>query len=276
MNEYSSSDDSLPVTWLRGYPVYAAHLLVAVFAAAMLATSVAMWLHITAYADWLTFDSQSALRGQVWRMATYGLVDPPSLWLALDLAMIVFFGRELERFFGRRKFLALYGCIYVLPPVLFTALGFWLPARLQGETGAFALFVAFATLYPDALMLFGIIAKWAALALLGVFSLMALAYHDWTGGACLWATSAFAFAAVRYERGMLALPRLRLPSRRPRLRVIQGGLAAEPRATRVAETQEVDALLDKIARSGISSLTKEERARLDSARERIASRQSGR
>jgi hypothetical protein len=35
---------------------------------------------------------------------------------------------------------------------------------------------------------------------------------------------------------------------------------------------EVDALLDKIAQSGISSLTKDERERLDSARKRLARR----
>src|ERR1019366_10348758 len=109
--------------------------------------------------------------------------------------------------------------------------------------------------------------RWGPAILIGIFSLMAIAYHDWLGGASLWATSAFAFAAVRYERGELTLPRIRLPRRRPRLRVIDGGLGGGGGPQGAGAMEEVDALLDKIARSGISSLTKEQRARLGSARE---------
>jgi len=275
-NEYGSSDENLPVAWLRGYPLYSAHLVVLAFVASMLATAVLMALNATGSFGWVVFDSPRVLRGEAWRIATYGLVNPPGLWFAFDMVMIMMFGREIERFFGRRKFLGLYGCLYLLPPILFTAIGLWVPTQLRGETGAFALFIAFATLYPDAVMLFGILAKWAALMLFGLFSVMALAYRDWLGGASLWATSGFAYAAVRYLRGEIELPRLRLPWRRPRLRVIQGGRSAAPIAPEEATMAEVDALLDKIAQSGISSLTKDERARLDSARERLARREPGR
>jgi hypothetical protein len=192
------------------------------------------------------------------------------------MAMIALFGREVERFLGRRKFLALYACVYLLPPVLFTALGPWVPTRLRGETGAFALFVAFATLYPDAVMLFGVLAKWAAVALVGIYSLAAFAYHDWQGAVSLWATSGFAFGAVRLEQGAFALPRIRLPWRRPGLRVLTGGQAGGEPGPAAVSMAEIDALLDKIATSGISSLTKAERERLDAARERLARRGAAR
>jgi hypothetical protein len=276
MNEYSSADDNLPVAWIRGYPLYAAHMVVLAFVASMLVTSTFMWLEATAWFGWVAFESPRVLKGEAWRVATYGLVNEPSLWFAFDMVMIMVFGREIERFFGRRKFLALCGCLYLIPPILYAVVGLWMPTYLRGETGAFALFIAFATLYPDAVMLFGVVAKWAAVALVGLFTVMAFAYHDWLDGARLWATSAFAYAAVRYERGAFELPRLRLPWRRPRLRVIEGGRADAP-APREAEIMaEVDALLDKIAQSGISSLTKDERERLDSARKRLARRDPGR
>ncbi len=279
MNEYGSPEDSQPVTWVRGHPIYAAHLIVAAFVASMLATTVLMALGATRLWGPLPFASASVLHGEAWRIATYGLVNPPSLWFAVDMAMIALFGREVERYFGRRKFLAMYGCIYLLPPVLFTLLGPWLPAQLTGETGAFALFIAFAALYPDAVMLFGVLAKWAAIALVGIFSLMALAYRDWTGGLSLWATTGFAFAFVRFEQGRLALPRLSLPRRGPRLRALPdpGRGAGGPGPAKGEPTAEVDALLDKIARSGISSLTPAERARLDSAaRDHLIRREGGR
>jgi membrane associated rhomboid family serine protease len=279
MTEYDPGEDQQPVTWVRGHPIYAAHFIVVALVASMLATTILMAFGATRFLGPLPFTSAGVLRGEAWRIATYGFVNPPSLWFAVDMAMIALFGREVEKFFGRRKFLTLYGSIYLLPPVLFTLLGPWLPAQLSGETGAFALFVAFAALYPDAVMLFGILAKWAAVALVGIFSLMALAYRDWIGGLSLWATAGLAFAFVRYEQGRLTLPRFSLFRRRPRLRVFpdieRGGtegarpLGAEPMA-------EVDALLDKIARSGISSLTAAERARLDSARDELVKRETRR
>jgi hypothetical protein len=274
MDEYSSAEDNLPVAWVRGYPLYAAHLVVAAFVASMLATAIFMSVGATAWFGWAALDGPRVLRGEVWRMATYGLINPPSLLFAFDMVMIMMFGREIERFFGRRRFLGLCGCLYLIAPALYTAASPWYPARLQGETGAFALFIAFATLYPDAVMLFGILAKWAALSLVGLFAVMALAYHDWLGGAALLASSAFAHLAVRHLRGMLELPRL--PWRRPRFRVIQGGRAEAPAPREPAVMAEVDALLDKIAQSGISSLTKDERERLDSARRRLAQRDRAR
>lgn len=279
MNDYLHQEDHPPVTWLRGHPIYAAHLVVLGFVASMVATTVLMYFKAAYFWGWLPFSSAEVLKGQAWRIATYGLVNPPSLWFAIDMAMIALFGRELERAFGRRKFLALYACIYFIPPLLFTLTGLWFGTMLTGETGAFALFIAYATLYPEAMMIFGILAKWAAAALVGIYSLMAIAYHDWTGGASLWVTSGVAFVFVRHERGLLALPRIRLPWGGPKLRLMpapRGGGPSSPGPAPAGRMAEVDALLDKIARSGLASLTSVERATLDSAREAMLRQKSGR
>lgn len=279
VNEFSTQDEQQPVMWLRGYPVYAAYFLALVFSLSMVATSVFMAVGATRFLTWLPFQSSNVLRGEVWRIATYGLLNPPSLWFVVDIAMIASFGREVEKFFGRGKFLGFYACIYLLPPLLFTLLGVWFPTQLSGEVGAFALFVAFATLYPGTMMFFGVMAKWIAAILIGIYSLMELAGRDWLGLLSLWATVAFAYGYVRYQQGMLHLPQFgqfalpKASDEEPVHKASRSPFAGSAKAKPMAE---VDALLDKIAQSGMASLTPKERATLDSAREYLARRASGR
>ncbi len=267
MNGPDSPDDHQPMLWLRGHAIYATHFLVLVFGGSLLVTTLLMLFRVEGvFFQWLQFNSPAVLRGQVWRLVSYGLVNPPSLQFVIDMLMVVWFGREVERAFGRRTFLALYAGIYLITPLLFTLIGLWLPLNLLGETGAFALFVAFATLQPDALLLFNILAKWAALVLVGIFSLMALAYHDWTGLLSLWATTGFAYAFVRWQRGHFSLPDFRFWRRGPKLRVLPD-LPPTGASEKATSRAEMDRLLDKIARSGMASLTAKERAKLAKTRE---------
>jgi hypothetical protein len=279
VNEYSTQDEQQPVMWLRGYPVYAAYFLALVFTVSMVATSIALFLRDTHLISWLPFYGADVLRGEVWRVATYGLWNPPSLWFVINIAMIASFGREVEKFLGRGKFLGFYCCLYLLPPLLFTLLSVWIPTQLAGEAGAFALFVAFATLYPGAMMFFGLMAKWVAAVLVGIYSLMELAGRDWLGLLSLWATVAFAFAFIRHQQGMLELPRIGqfgLPKGSDEQLVPKASRNPFASPAKGRSMAEIDALLDKIAQSGMASLTPKERAKLDSAREYLARRASGR
>jgi hypothetical protein len=110
---------------------------------------------------------------------------------------------------------------------------------------------------------------------------MALSGRDWTGLITLWATTGFAFSFVRWKQGRLTLPEFKLFEKKPKLRVLPDlppkvePKRAEPaRAPALSKdaTSEVDALLDKIAQSGIGSLTAQERARLESARAELLKR----
>ena len=279
---YGSSEENQPITWLRGYPVYAAHLIVLVYVASMLATTLIYASGGRAFLDWFAFSSSDVFRGQIWRIATYGLINPPSIWFVIDMFMIVWFGRELEKFFGRRTFLTLYGCIYFISPLLLTAIGVVRPTFLSGQTGGFALFVAFATLYPNVSLLFNILAKWMALILVGIFSLIAFAAQDWVSLMTLWGTSGLAFVFVRYQQGVYNLPKIRFRRREPNLRVLPDPKVEKktPRPVRTDSVKassmaEIDALLDKIAHSGMASLTAKERAKLDAAREDLLKKSSG-
>lgn len=276
---WGSSEEHEPVTWIRGYPIYATHFIVLVFVVLMIAVAVLGRAAAGIYSA-VGFSSEQVLSGQVWRIATYGLFNPPSISFAIDMVMLVWFGRELEKAFGRRKFFGFYGGVYLLPPVVLTLIGLLNPTATIGEPGTLAVFVGFATLYPGAVMLFNILAKWAAIILVSLYALIHLSNRDWVGLTLLCSTCGFAFLFVRIEQGVLALPDFRFWKRKPRLRVLpdlpaKKQVVASKGAIEDATMAEVDALLDKIAVSGISSLTSKERAKLEAAREGLMKRGAG-
>jgi hypothetical protein len=278
MNSYGSSEEHQPLTWIRGYPIYAAHALVGVYVLSMIATAIFMAVGATAVLNFLPFQSDRVLRGEVWRLFTYGFLNQPSIWFAIEMLMIVWFGRELEKFYGRRKFLTLYAGLYFIPPLVLTAFGLWQPNTLAGRSGSFGLFIGFATLYPNVAFFFNILAKWLAVILASLYTLMALSNRDTAGLIYLWTTIGFAHAFVRDQQGRFTLPSFRSSrgeskresSSRAREKV---GNSETPARSTMAE---VDALLDKIAQSGIGSLTAKERAKLDAARSEMQKRSQGR
>lgn len=270
---FPSDEDQQPITSVGGHSLFAAHLIVIVFVASLLITTLLMAVGGQGVLNALSFYSADVLNGQVWRIVTYGLVNPPtSLWFIVDMFMIVWFGRELEKFFGRRTFFTLYAGLYLVTPLLFTALGLRWPLALSGAPGALALFTAFATLYPNVSFFFGILAKWLAAVVIGMHALIHLANNNWPHLLALAATTGFAFAFVRYSQGRFTLPELptlKRPSPPPAL-TDSAPVRAKPTSDHKAELMaEVDALLDRIATDGIDSLTDKERARLDSARETL-------
>ena len=96
--------------------------------------------------------------------------------------MLFVFGREVERFIGRRAFIALYLLLLFVPTLLLTVWGFAERTAIGGSWALhFAVFVAFATIYPSLEMFLRIMAKWVALAL-GAIDAAALSRpHAWPG-----------------------------------------------------------------------------------------------
>jgi membrane associated rhomboid family serine protease len=295
----SSSDEHRALLWVRGYPLFATHVIVLVLVLSMIASTALMAFGGSAVLEALGFASARVLGGEVWRVLTYGLVNPPSLWFAIDMVLIVWFGRELERELGRRNFLWLCLGLYLAPVLLLTlAAGFGLNTSLSGQGGGFGLFIAFATLYPGALMLFNLQARWVALILVGIYTLIGLGQRDVAGLLSLGATAGFAYLCVLQLRGQPLFPWWPAPRTRkatagssrpsakvipfpdspakPVARAVATTPAPRPAAPRVppADMAEIDALLDKIAHSGIASLTAAERARLDAAHQSLKRRSS--
>src|SRR5215210_7202608 len=140
----TTSDDYQPVTWVGRYPVDVTTLLVAVHSAfAVIGCFVPSLLAL------MMFDSASVLNGAVWQLATYAFVHPPSglLWVAIEMYMLYMFGREVERFIGRRPFVLLYGLLLLAPALLLTLWGVKERTLLGGSSALhFGVFVAFAAI----------------------------------------------------------------------------------------------------------------------------------
>src|SRR5437764_1393013 len=108
-----------------------------------LAGSILLWLQFDSAAIWSS--------GQVWRLFTYGFIHAPSglLWFAIEMYLLFVFGREVERFLGRRAYIALYAFLLVTPPALLTIWGLWERCAIAGAPALhFGMFIAFARIYP--------------------------------------------------------------------------------------------------------------------------------
>lgn len=273
----TTSDDYKPVTWVGRYPIDVTTLLVGVHVACAVLTALLIGGNADAILGYLRFDSAYVLHGfQVWRLATYSLVHSPSglLWFAIEMYMLFAFGRELERYIGRRAFIALYALLVLVPTALLTALGLWMPSGFSGSgTVHFGVFIAFVCIYPNVeMMMLRIPMKWIALILIAIGTLMALADHAWTEMILLWSTVAVAFfytgsRGVGSELEWWSAIKEKVQPK-PKFHVVP---RERPRRTVEPENvyESIDPILDKIAKSGINSLTANERRALDRARNQL-------
>src|SRR5207237_9266317 len=145
------------------------------------------------------------------------------------------------------------------------SLSLWSLSQRTGLAGSpalhFGIFVAFATIYPSAELLLRITAKWMALILAAIYTLQLLAFHAWSDLAVVWISIATAFFFIRLRgvgpelawwenvKGHLqSKPKLRVVPKEPSTRREEGDVY-----------ESIDPILDKIAKSGIGSLTLSER-----------------
>ena len=271
---YSPDEDRQPLTYFRGYPIHAAALLVIVHVVTMIAATLLRATGAGGLIRSLAFSSDEVFqRFALWQYFTYAFVNSPSIWFAIEMVMLFQFGREVERSLGRRAFLLMYGLLLVVTPLVLSVVGLFQPTESVGSGGLhFAVFIAFATVYPTAAIFFNIQARWIALILLAIYSLQALAFHQWTGLLTLWAGAGLAWAFIQHHRGHFTLPELRLWKKKPRFQVVRSEPARRAAPREDAPPSDLDTLLDKIAKSGMASLTAQERARLEAAREELLKR----
>jgi len=274
----TTSDDYRPVAWMGRYPVDVTTILVGSHVATAVLTAILVAFVPVPMLAYLQFDSAAVWSGgQVWRLFTYAFIHPPTpsglLWFAVEMYMLFVFGREVERFIGRRAYIALYLALLLLPAMVLTLLSFWAPTRFATSTALhFAIFVAFATIYPNVELFLRIAAKWVALILVAIGTLSALAARDWQTLVVLWTSigAAFLFIELRGAGPELAWWS-NLKARigpKPKFHVVQN-----TRARRLVDPDDVytsiDPILDKISKFGIGSLTANERRQLDRERDRL-------
>jgi membrane associated rhomboid family serine protease len=272
----TTSDDYRPVAWMGRYPVDVTTMLVGVHIVCAILTALAFAFGQNGIVTYLVFDSAQIWFGaQVWRVFTYAFVHSPSnlFWFAVEMYMLFVFGREVERFIGRRAYIGLYLTLLIMPPVLLMIWSLWQHSGLSGSLALhFGIFVAFATIYPRAELFLRIMAKWVALILAAVYTFQLLAYHAWSDLVVVWTSigAAFLFIELRGAGPELAwwnaLKERLAP--KPKYHVVP-----KMRPGRSAEQDDIDVsidrILDKISKFGIGSLTASERRQLNRERERL-------
>ena len=267
----TTSDDYQPVTWVGRYPVRVTSIITALYVVGMFITVIALsarW-DITPFA----FQSRSFLHGSIWQPLTCTLMQTASFLFLFNILFFYWAGTEVEKYLGIRRYLYLFGLLLLVPPIILIAWGArgaqW--SYLGSYEIAIGMFIAFATLYPNVELFGWVTLKWLAFAGLALVSMQYLPNHDWGYLSVLWVMCLASFCYIRFVQGRIPINlSLKRPSfrRRPKLTVVQ-----RASSHRVVEPDDVhasiDPILDKIAKSGINSLTASERRALDRARNRL-------
>jgi membrane associated rhomboid family serine protease len=234
------------------------------------------------FTGWLALSGDGVRSGWGWQFGTYMFLHSGIWHLLLNMLMLWMFGMEVEQTLGARRFMRLYVGGGLLGAFCWLAANWHGPACLLGASAAVsAVMIAFATLMPErpiTVLLFFIVpltmkAKWWAWISVGIVAYSSMvdagggvAHLAHLGGVVVgyvyvkllgWGKPSRAMDAVT----MLVMRPFVLLARRRR----------RPRELSREEfvSQKVDPILDKIAREGIHSLTRQERKTLEEARAKM-------
>jgi membrane associated rhomboid family serine protease len=276
---YERSEDYRPLFWLQGRPIYVNTLIFLFHILAFGVTALTVSFLGPVVIEWIELNAYQVLHGQVWRLFSY-ITFPPDINNAISfifaMGFLYAFGRQVEEFVGRKVYFNLYLGMVLIPSVLLCLVSLIWPqgTYLGGYDTVFGVFVAFATLYPGVpinIWFVNLSAKGWAYALLGVFTLVYIAYHDWIGMGFLWCDAAVGYLGMRLIGagwGMTWLTDWLEEQRTARL--------ARQRNFKVLEdkkaNESIDAILEKISKQGVGSLDARERSALERARAKLLKR----
>lgn len=243
----------------------------------------------------LTFRPTLVRNGEIWRLATWPIVNPPTeFWVLITLAFFWFIGHAVEGLVGRNRYLGLVVAVTIVPAIFITLLpGLSFSTIPEFGLGLLAsvMFVIFAVQYPSQPFFFGIPAWVLALVFVGIDVLRYTGDRLW--GTLLMMLTAIALGVVivrqwGYAERLEFIPRVsprhpatqrkRKPTKRQRggagsNKVVDGPwgspASSESGPDKVAAQHELDQLLDKISASGLESLTSDEKRRLNELSKRL-------
>jgi membrane associated rhomboid family serine protease len=242
------------------------------------------------------FPGQAIIGLEVWRFVTYMFLHGGISHILFNMLGLWMFGSQIESYWGRGPFLLYYlvcGIGGALTYGLFKLFGMDAFTPMVGASGAvYGILLAYGMMFPDAVILIGLILPMKAryaVVLFGLIELLSTASGS-SGGVAHLAhlggmASGFIFLRLTIS-SLRAGTGLRSPwsgwqRRRRRMRVVRptardGGPRATatpgggPRPgngrpagdTTAVDRAEIDAILDKISREGLQSLTPQEQETL--------------
>ncbi len=274
------SGKNQPLTHWNNLPIYLTTIIAALLVVGLILSAVLMSAS-SPLLGWLVFEMPLDPPWSVWRLVTYIFVGRVSFFTPFGILFFYQMAVGIETHLGRPKLAWLLGLITLVTPVV--AAFWWWVLGVPSNTFDFGdymllsgLLVAFATLYPNTEAWGWVPFRWIAFACIFCGSLMLLAQRSWLGIGQLWGSCAVAFAftrqAVETEYDDYESPFARfakLFQRKPKFRVMPSPVVRRREPVEMDEIESIDPLLDKIARTGMASLTAKERARLEKAREAL-------
>jgi membrane associated rhomboid family serine protease len=245
--------------------------------------SMLLWAISPTTLGWLVQLPYQVKRGQLWRIATWPLANPPSIWTVLTLYIFWLLGTQLENTLGRFRFLGMLAALTIVPGII----GVLINVPIGGfRTVELGIFVAYALENPRTRFMFNIPAWIMAAVIVGIEVLQLSGNRDGGGIILLFVLLATAIVMLK-SLGMGAdltdwVPRVPLPGmagvkgkpgKAKRAKdLIKRAEKAEASVTDIstirpmevspeakrARQAKIDGILDKISAHGINSLDEEE------------------
>jgi membrane associated rhomboid family serine protease len=234
--------------------------------------------------NWFRIDTAAILRGEVWRLLTGAFLHSAG-WQHIVFNMLILWwaGSEVEGIYGPREFLAFYLTAAVLASVAYVANDLVQGSRSTalGASGAVtAVLVLFALHFPNRTVLLFFIIPVPVIVLVTIYvvidalGVLGARPGENIGFAAHLGGAAFGFLYYKFHWRITNLlpsnwsfnlgrarPKLRVyraePQREPYREPVPAATPARPESDRNLEL-ELDAVLEKVARQGKSSLTERE------------------
>lgn len=239
--------------------------------------SMFVWALSPSLLEPLVLFPDKVMDGQIWRLVTWPLANEPLIWTVVNIAMLWYFGKELERMVGRSHFAVLLVLLAVIPGITATLLDIAMAGIRPVEIAVLCLFIAE---YPTVRFFFGIQAWVFGVVIVGIEILQLIGLRQQDQIILLFvALATAALAGRRY--GLLAdyawIPKLggggqhrrqsrsKARSGRDADRVVSGPWTGPS----PADQMEMDHLLDKMNSVGLSDA---ERKRLSELGRRLRGR----
>jgi hypothetical protein len=249
---------------------------------AVIALSMFVWAISPRFVNALALDASAVRSGEVWRIATWPLSNEPSLWTVIGIAVFWLVGNELERATGRNRFAWFLVTVTLAPAII----GTLLDLDVAGfRVIQFLVILVYIAEYPFVRFMFNIPAWVLGVVFLGLEILQLTGARQGDGLVFLFVTLAVGAIAAR-SIGLFNeypwIPRLgggrgrrsgRTKTKKVKRATSAGTVVAGPWAApsgpSPADQSELDGLLDKISASGMDSLSKADKQRLNELSKRL-------
>ena len=277
MARYLSRNND-PLTRWNNHPVYLTTILTGLFILGLVVSAVLGSMR-SPLGAMLVFTMPLEPAWSLWRLVTYIFVGQLSFFTPFAILCFYWWSMGIETHVGRTVLSKLLALLVLVGPLVCVVRWKMLGA-FDVAAGNYAftcgLLIAFATLYPNTEAWGWIPFKWVAFACVVSGSLMLLADRNWGDLSQLWASCVVGFAYMNHAKELdhddYESPFARfgkLFERKPKFRVLPAPVVRRRNVDELDELESIDPLLDKIARTGMASLTAKERARLEKAREAL-------